>query len=122
MPGVLEEILLAIKMEKPLFLVGCFDGVTQKVCDILLKKDRNPVELTSDWQESKNEGYAELQEYARKFSDDADYKKIVETLDSVDVLNLAQKTGLSVDDYKRLMVSPFIDEIIHLILKGLSKI
>ena len=109
-------------MEKPLFLVGCFDGVTQKVCDILLKKDRNPVELTSDWQESKNEGYAELQEYARKFSDDADYKNIVETLDSVDVLNLAQKTGLSVDDYKRLMVSPFIDEIIHLILKGLSKI
>ena len=122
MPGVLEEILIAIKMEKPLFLVGCFEGMTQKVCDIFLKKDRNPIELTSDWQEAKNEGYAELQKYARNFGDDADYKKIVEFLNSVDVSDLAHMAGLSLDDYKRVMVSPFIDEIIHLVLKGLSKI
>ena len=122
MPGVLEEILIAIETDKPLFVIGCFGGITQKVCDILLKIDRNPIELTSNWQEKKNEGYAELQEYARKYGDDADYKKIVETLNSVDISNFAHKVGLSIDDYKRMMVSPFIDEIIHLVLKGLSKI
>ena len=34
--------------------------------------------------------------------------------------DLARSSGLSSDDYQRLMESPFVDECVHLVLKGLK--
>jgi hypothetical protein len=38
MPGVLEEILLSIKAEQPVFLIGAFGGVGKLAIDLLLGK------------------------------------------------------------------------------------
>ncbi|MEL7121838.1 MAG: TIR domain-containing protein [Bacteroidota bacterium] len=39
MPGVLEEILLALENKKPLFLIGGLGGVTQSIVDIIHERE-----------------------------------------------------------------------------------
>ena len=119
MPGVLEEFLLTYKKKKPIFLIGAFGGVTQKICYTILEK-QVPEELTDEWQKSNNLYYDEVQNLLKRGR--VDYEKIGKTLREIDVGVLAKNAGLSKKDYKRLMVTPFIDEAVHLILKGLSNI
>lgn len=121
MPGVLEEIVLAIEYEKPLFLLGAFGGVTNDVSKVILDKEV-PESLTTDWQISYNSGYADLQAIANSNGNSCNYESLVEKLKQVDIQELASRAGLSSDEYKRLMLSPFIDECLYLILKGLSKL
>ncbi|MCE7518233.1 hypothetical protein LZG37_08810 [Halomonas titanicae] len=120
MPGVLEEILIALEESKPIFLLGAFGGIVKDVCKIILNKE-TPDSLTSEWQVAHNEGYDELQKIACLKDFDADYCDIVEVLKSVDISSLASLCGLGVEEYKRLMISPFVDECVHIVLKGLKK-
>jgi len=39
MPGVLEEIVLALNAQMPIFLLGAFGGVVGNVCKLLLTSD-----------------------------------------------------------------------------------
>jgi hypothetical protein len=41
MPGVLEEVLLSIQAEQPVFLIGAFGGVAKFVIDLLLGKSHS---------------------------------------------------------------------------------
>ena len=52
------------------------------------------------------------------------YSKIYpfELLSVMDIEHLQRLAGLDEDEYQRLMTSPFVDECIHLIIKGLKKI
>lgn len=58
MPGVLEEIIIAIGLNKPLYLLGGFGGVTQSVCNLFTGQSAQ--ELTPQWQIDNNPGYADL--------------------------------------------------------------
>lgn len=69
---------------------------------------------------SPNLYYEDVQEILGK--DCANYKEIERILLNIKIDDLAQKTGLTTEEYERLMVTPFIDEAVHLILKGLSNI
>ena len=119
MPGVLEEFLLTYENGKPIFLIGAFGGVTQKICNAILG-GAVPEELTYEWQKNNNLYYDEVQNLLKRGR--VDYEKIGKTLREIDVGVLAKNAGLSKTDYERLMVTPFIDEAVHLILKGLSNI
>lgn len=118
MPGVLEEIMLAINKSQPLFLLGGFNGIVDDVCNAILTKS-TPNTLTEEWQILNNSGYSELQEYARKRNHHCDYQEIISTLHGMTVSELAGRVGLNTDEYIQLMKSPFIDECTNLILKGL---
>lgn len=120
MPGVLEEIVLASNAKKPLFLLGAFGGVVGDVCKVILNNEV-PEPLTENWQISHNAGYSDLQELAHSYGHDCNYELIIETLKQLKVTELSTRAGLEEFEYERLMLSPFIDECIHLILKGLSK-
>jgi len=121
MPGVLEEILIALKKNTPIYLIGAFGGVTGDVCSSILGS-KVTESFTESWQVSHNEGYADLQEFARTHRQGCDYKKVVEMIQGCSLLDLAGKSGLGKEEYKRLMISPFIDECVHLVMKGLKAI
>jgi len=119
MPGVLEEIVLALNAKKPLFLLGAFGGVVGDVCGLILT-DEVPETLTEDWQISHNQGYSDLQALARFSGHDSDYELITESIQKLSISELSSRCGLDDKEYKRLMISPFIDECVHLILKGIK--
>lgn len=119
MPGVLEEILIALDQSKPIYLLGAFSGVVEEVCKTIIEGTISEP-LTEAWQINHNSGYSDLQKLAKENGYHADYDQVKETLERIQISELARKTGLSEDDYMRLMKSPFVDECLHLILKGLG--
>lgn len=119
MPGVLEEFLIAIEKEKPIYLIGGLGGLCNKLCSTILNS-KLAEEFTEEWQNNHNPAYSELQNIASEKSQEADYDKIKNTLTSLTITDLAQKSGLNEVEYRRLMETPFVDEVVHLILKGLS--
>lgn len=119
MPGVLEEILIAFEKEKPIYLLGGFGGVVGDFCKSI--KERALTDsLTEEWQKLHNGGYNELQEFADKYDRRADYGLICDYVENFDIGEMADRSGLTKSDYFRLMNSPFIDECVHIILKGLK--
>lgn len=116
MPGVLEEILIAIELKRPIFLLGGFGGVTASVCSFM-KSGVMPKELTVDWQMHNNSGYKELLDFcsSRGAQYSVEYSLLNEYL-KIENLN----NGLSNEDNIRLFNTPFIDEAITLIFKGLK--
>jgi hypothetical protein len=121
MPGVLEEIMIAIAFNKPIFLLGGFDGVVGDVCKAILNKD-TPDSLTESWQLLNNSGYRELQDFAGTHNYSCDYEELISVLHNLDLAALASSAGVSESEYRDLMVTPFVDECVHTLLKGLRKI
>ena len=118
MPGVLEEIILALEMKRPLFLLGGFGGVTASVCGLIQTKTL-PEELTQEWQIQNNSGYKELLDFCltRDPSYSVDYKSIADLIITADL-----KNGLNNEDNEKLFSTPFVDEALNLIFKGLKSI
>jgi len=57
---------------------------------------------------------------ARSHGHGCDYEAITTSISSHSVSELASRCGLDENEYTRLMVSPFVDECVYLILKGLK--
>lgn len=121
MPGVLEEITLSLNTQKPTFLLGAFGGVVGNVCSVLLNKDV-PEALTEKWQISHNEGYSDVQAIAKAHGNECNYNAVIGMLQKQDISDMASRCGLSEGEYIKVMCSPFIDECLHLILKGLKNL
>jgi len=121
MPGVLEEIMIAIEKKKPLFLIGGFGGVTSKVCSIL--QGGYSDELTLKWQIQNNPKYKALTEFinAQYPFDAVDYNQILSRVKEFGVDGLSKCNGLTPDENCRLFATQFNDEAIHLVIKGLKK-
>ena len=112
---------IAIEKNKPIFLLGAFGGAVGEVCKTITTKAIT-APLIEDWQITNNAGYSALQEKAKQAKQNADYTKIKTVLEGISVNDLAKSTELSPNEYQRLMESPFIDECVHLVIKGLKKI
>ena len=121
MPGVLEEIVISLKEHKPLFLIGAFGGVVGEVCDSIKNKSIT-APITEAWQVENNLGYGALQGRSVRDGKHADYEEIKLLIERVSVSELAALAGLTVDEYKNLMESAFVDECVHLVVKGLKKL
>lgn len=119
MPGVLEEIIIAVEMKRPLFLLGGFGGVTASVCKLMQNEKIISQELTQDWQVQNNSGYKELLDFcsSRDVQYSVEYDSLFRSLKSENLNN-----GLSTEDNIVLFNTPFIDEALHLIFKGLKAI
>ncbi|MEX2492192.1 MAG: TIR domain-containing protein [Nitrospirales bacterium] len=119
MPGVLEEIVLALNAQKPIFLLGAFGGVVGDICKLILTAEV-PETLSEDWQISHNEGYSDLQKLGRSYGHASDFEAITKSIRNLSIPELSSRCGLDDNEYKRLMISPFVDECVYLILKGLK--
>lgn len=121
MPGVLEEFLIAYKQDLVIFLVGGLGGLTKKLC-ISIKNRKIEEEFTEEWQMNHNDAYQDLQEIASQHGKHTDYKNLKEVIENITIPILAERTGLTNEEYERLMTTPFIDESIYLILKSIKNL
>lgn len=119
MPGILEEIKIAIQKNKPIYLLGGFGGVTSDICHII-KTGRIPEKLTQEWQIYNNSGYKNfLDYYQEKENIQLNIYKNLNKIFNEDAIN---NNGLTKEENFRLFTTPFIDEVIYLILKGIKTI
>ncbi len=121
MPGVLEEILIAIDKKKPIYLLGAFGGIVGEVCKAL-RGEPYPDKLAEAWQITHNAGYVDLQAIARAHGMHAQYEQDKTVFTGIDIPTLSENAGLDEKTYFRLMETPFMDECIHLIMLGLKKL
>lgn len=121
LPGVLEEFYIALKFNKPIFLIGGFGGVVKHICDSISSNKISEV-LTQEWQEKNDSDYKNFMNFLNERSNTPHYDQIYLTIQSLTIESLAQRSGLTAEEYNRLISSQFIDEIIHLILKGLKNL
>ncbi|MDD4591926.1 MAG: TIR domain-containing protein [Parabacteroides sp.] len=118
LPGVLEEILIALEMGKTIFLLGGFGGVTASVCKLIQTREI-PKELTVEWQIQNNPVYKEMLDVclSRDAQYAANYELLVEYLKCADL-----KNGLSKEDNDKLFNTTFMEEALYLVFKGLNSI
>ena len=98
--------------------MGGFGGVCQSICELLIS-DHMPIQLIEKWQKDNNVGYADLLSKVKAESPDyyPDYDGLIATI----TLNKL-KNGLTEDENKVLFKTPFIDEALHLIFLGISRL
>lgn len=121
MPGVLEEFIIAMEKGKPIYLLGGFGGITHKITKSILNK-KIAEELTEQWQIENNAEYSALQKIASENNHQANYDEIANFIRLIDIDKLVNHSGLELEQYQRLMITPFIDEAVHLILEGLTSL
>lgn len=121
MPGVLEEFLIAYKQGLVIFLVGGLGGLTKKLC-ISIKNRKIEEEFTEEWQINHNNAYKDLQKIASQHGKHTDYDNLKEVIENITIPILAERAGLTNEEYERLMTTPFIDESIYLILKSIKNL
>jgi hypothetical protein len=118
--GILEELLIAIEHDHPVYLVGAFGGITKDAIEAL--KGNEPDSFS-------NEYYFDNEDYKKMFllfngkhpNNTIDYQKYLATLQQIGLNKIAEQNGLSVEDNLRLTTTPHISEVVYLILKGLTK-
>lgn len=120
-PGLLEETILALENNIPVYFMGIFGGITSRIIDAL--KGEIPQELTLEWQSSQNENYKDFVNHydSIKSEQKIDYKNCVEFLNEYTLEKLSANNGLSIEENNRLFSSIHTSEIIFLIMKGLTK-
>jgi len=106
---------------KPIYLIGGLGGIVKNICDSIRNKTIFST-LTRDWQIAENKLYTDLLTILESNGYSVNYDEIKDKLIDLDISILAKNTGLTLEEYIKLMETPFIDEIIHLILKGLKNI
>jgi len=119
-PGLLEEALLSLKSDIPVYFIGIFGGITSRIIEGL--KGEDPQELTVKWQASQNENYKEFVDYynSKKSEEKIDYKECVKFLNEYTLEKLSDNNGLSIEENMRLFSSIHTSEIIFLVMKGLT--
>lgn len=118
-PGILEELMLAIHYNHPVYLVGAFGGITKEIIDAL--NGKHPDCLSSDYYFDNAEYQSFFNYFNEKHPDSTiDYKKMLSVLQTIGLKEIARQNGLSEADNLRLTNTPHISEMIYLILKGLT--
>lgn len=117
MPGVLEEALLAIRAQRPVYLVGAFGGCARLVLDALDGVSRT--ELT--WAHHQQLPYAEdlKKLYVERGLELDEFESIAAELKTCGLSGL--KNGLSVEENRELATSRSAERIVELVLHGLQQ-
>lgn len=118
LPGILEEVMLALDAGLPLYVAGGFGGCARAVVAAL--EGRRPAELTLDHQLVHTPRYAELLEAARGHDVGPDFGGAVDRLASVGLTGL--RNGLDDTDTRRLAHTDDTEEVTLLVLRGLHRL
>lgn len=119
-PGILEELLIAINNNHPVYLIGSYGGITKDAIDAL---GGNKTESFSESYQFINKDYQEMASlFNSKHTEGLiDYSQYFSLLQNFGLNKIAELNGLSIADNLRLTKTPHISEIVYLILKGLAK-
>jgi hypothetical protein len=120
-PGLLEEALLALRADKPLYLIGGFGGCTRAIVDTM---KGGYVEVFTEAFQSREPLFAALADRYRAGGGDSeispiDYDGELKFLQSTGVSGL--NNGLTDGENETLFSSKNLPEIAYLLLKGLGQ-
>jgi len=117
-PGVLEEVMLSVKAQQPVFLIGAFGGVAGLVIDLLEGKERPEM----SWDYQKQAPFApEMRElYAARNQAWWDYPAMVDELRQRGISGI--NPLLSEAEHKELFHTRDVAHMIELIVRGLQKL
>jgi hypothetical protein len=116
MPGVLEETLLAIRAQRPVYLIGAFGGCARLILDALDGIER--AELTSAHHEALPHVPALKELYTDRTVKWDEFESIAAELKACGISGL--KNGLSVEENRELATSRSAERIVELVLHGLQ--
>ncbi|MEJ9227723.1 TIR domain-containing protein [Priestia aryabhattai] len=121
-PGLVEEAYLALKSNKPIFLIGAFGGAARCIIEAIENGKTN--ELTACFQYNYEEYKAFANYYNRRAEDEnlekIDYDELVKFFHTKGIKSL--NNGLTEDENKVLFLTTNLTEMISLVLKGLKNI
>ncbi len=117
MPGVLEEALLGIRAECPLYLVGAFGGSGRLVVDALEGVSRQ--ELSWDFQRAMPQSEELRQLYRERGQTWDEYDAIAADLKARGLRGL--KNGLTLEENRELATTRSAERIVELVLRGLQQ-
>lgn len=124
LPGIVEESLMALRREQPVYIAGGFGGAARLVA--LAIQGKKPEGLTLDYQMKASPSYRDMlrvhdRECARNPTlRGVDYDGVVDELARCGVTGLAAMNGLSADENKELFQAGSVDAALYLIMKGLA--
>jgi hypothetical protein len=121
-PGVIEEALLAVRGNKPLYLAGFLGGATGQIINALERKPM-PVDFCPEspeelYQRFSNSEFDQDTRADRVIDREAVWNEFAE----LGVERLAAAARLTVEEAQALLNTPVIDEVIELVLIGLSRL
>jgi SLOG cluster2/TIR domain len=137
-PGIVEEMDLAIRAKKPVYLIGAFGGCTRALIDVL--EGQNSADLTLAGQlqldEDFRKKYAQqdrtpYQQRVDDFNRRAATNPGVEPIDIDSLLSrlsahgtagVARDNGLTVEENRRLFVTTNVREMVYFVLVGLNRL
>jgi hypothetical protein len=120
-PGLLEEAYLALKDQKPVYLIGAFGGCTRAIIDAL--KGKSPEEFTEKYQ-SQAPGYTDFVEYFNseiinvEGGEPVNFPKLLNFFNKKTIEDL--NNGLTPEENQKLFETVSVPEMIGLVLKGLK--
>jgi hypothetical protein len=116
-PGVLEEIVLAVKAGQPVFLIGAFGGVAKLVIDLIRGRDRE--EATWDYQKRAPFAPEMRALYEQRGIDWIDYPEIVALFREQGVERI--NPLLQREEQDELFETVDLHRMAELILQGMSR-
>jgi hypothetical protein len=120
LPGVLEEAYLALRTNKPLYLIGGFGGCTRKIIELI--KGNKPIELTLNYQLQHDENKRQLMDAYDRFDYYRSSELTYKTIPSFFNETLRFNNGLNCEDNHILFETRNIKEAIYLLFKGLDTV
>jgi len=117
-PGVLEELVISLKQNQPVFIIGTFGGVASMVVDILEGHGREEM----SWEYQKNAPHAiEMRSlYEDRHETWLDYDQMRQILLEKGVEGL--NPGLTVDEHKELFYTTDIFRMVELVITGMNRL
>lgn len=115
-PGILEEALLSIRAERPVYLIGAFGGCAQLVIDALEGVERP--ELTWNYQKTAAHSEELRSLYRERGQAWEEYEDIGIYLRDLGIAGL--KNGLTTEENRELGTTRSSERIIALILSGIQ--
>jgi SLOG cluster2/TIR domain len=127
-PGIIEEALLTIRKERPLYIMGGFGGAAGLVAKAILGE--HPEALTLQFQVTKSQAYGEfLTTYNSERAShpelklpEIDYTSIVQELASYGLAGVSRANHLSEEENREMFATGSIDSALFLLMKGLAAI
>ena len=120
MPGLVEETLLALERQQPVFLIGGMGGCARVIIDAIL--GQQPAELTVEYQ-TDGKQFADYKRFleeqaAQQHPVQVDYPAMVARLNAAGIDGL--NNGLSDDENRELFTTPHVLLMVSLVMKGLA--
>lgn len=117
-PGVLEEVLIAVKQQKPVYLIGGFGGITGSICQFIMQGKTDIATdspLSVQWQQEQDSSLEQLLDFYQAKKEQTYYDSLAGSLRFENLHN-----GLTKEENEKLFREHSLEEIERLVLKGVQ--